>query len=1456
MQQYRINFPLVIGLIVGSLVTSAAVYGLWSYQIDRNADALIVAAEQAEADGDLKTAAHQYGYYLSIRSAETDVHVKMANVWADIAEQSDVLREDIARAREVLEQATRNFPQETELRRRLVDFYRRFGAVQESLDHLGILLAADPDNSELLVQQVQLLVQARKFDEAINETYRLVGYDKEADAFDVEQALAPHDADVYSTLAMLIRAEKENSELADRVMAQMIEVNPESAAAYLRRGTYYISVNEPEKGQRDLDMAYQLEPDNADVLASCGSQATRNENYEQARKYFETGKKNHPEDFRFYLALSDVELREQNSEAAVALMDEGLKAVPKGDSAVLLLKKAELLLRTGDVKAVRDAVEEMRTARFAPEYIQYMEGQILVSQGKWFEALKALRALQTKFSNHPHLAIQINFQIGLCNEKLGRSEKALEAYNLVLQQSPLNEPASLGRQRILQQFGRPDEDDKNQQFQKLIAEEIDKPKPDRNWAKVDALAKEFAEKMEYQGEILDMFWARLMLAREDFDAARNYLRAASKKAPDNIQVHRLAVQVVRFDPALGPAKAMQLLDRVESQFGDQPQLRLDRADLILSSDVELEDKKSRITSLTEGISDWTDDQKAELLDGLAPRYLALGMREQAVDQWDRVANLRPNDLPARLRLFLLAAEANDDAGMQAAQDKVLEFVKSKNDSTWLYTEARRMLSLYRRDQLEKSALAEIDRLINRAFNLRPDWFELHLVKAELELVQGNDDVALEHLEKAHKLGRANPQAILQHVRILLNRGQYLPAKALVEQLPQALREGQVAQVYAEILLNTGKVAEAAEVARKYAELAAEDADRQRWYGQLLVRSAGSTDISPEQQKSFVEDADRALRKSVELGPTSQEAWLALISLQVLKGDKAQQLEVLRLAQLALPEDQLVGVLAKGLEIMGHWFDAENIYVTLHQADPENLAIARQLATFYLGPYYQRPDKVEKATPLINQMLRAAADGTLEPNDENVKWARRMGAQMLAATKDYQSLLRAEKLLRSNSQDGNLSVEDQLRMAEILAPRNEPESRVKALRLLERVAQQQRLNLQGDLTLGQLYFAVGDWRKCRQQMRGAISRYPDSAEARMTYVRMLLQQGEQRSYDEAARQLEKLRQIAPTNAQTIELMVRVASKTGEQESARANLLKLVPRVAKPEDITEEQLPLLQYIATLLIELEDLQNAEKIYRTIVARDPQKTLALANFLGEHGDVAESMELISRVYRPDLDLSKAAIQVAINVVRIRRDEVGDQYDQQIVEWLNRGQLENPDAMPLLMLSAEFDDLRKHYDESAEAYRMLLGRKELVGPLRAVVLNNLAFLISLAGSSAEVGLDPLKLVEEAAEILGPTADILDTRAVAYISRGEYQKAIDDLTFSVTDNPTPSKYFHKAAAHLGAGENTAAIEAWEKAEELGDIRSDLNRLEYDRFDDVKRQIEQLRAQQRQLTDTDRRRAAG
>jgi tetratricopeptide (TPR) repeat protein len=302
-----------------------------------------------------------------------------------------------------------------------------------------------------------------------------------------------------------------------------------------------------------------------------------------------------------------------------------------------------------------------------------------------------------------------------------------------------------------------------------------------------------------------------------------------------------------------------------------------------------------------------------------------------------------------------------------------------------------------------------------------------------------------------------------------------------------------------------------------------------------------------------------------------------------------------------------------------------------------------------------------------------------------------------------------------------------------------------------------------------------------------------------------------------------------------------------------LLGLLPKVTDPKTIDEKQLPLMQFVATLLVKLGDIDNAEKVYRMVVARDPDKAFALADFLGTHRDTDQCMDLLDSLYR--VETAELTLRVAIAAVRAKRDEIGDKYDDQVQAWLDRALLEEPDSMPLLMLQAEFNDVEKKYNEAADVYQKLLARDDLTGITRAIVLNNLAFLVALAGNEAQAGVDPLKLVQEASQILGPTADILDTRAVIYTVNGEYQKAIRDLDYSVTDNPTAAKYFHKAVAHLGAGENTAAIEAWDKAHDLSeDVRSTLNRMEFELYDQTKTKIEQLRGQK--LTDADRFRAAG
>jgi tetratricopeptide (TPR) repeat protein len=216
--------------------------------------------------------------------------------------------------------------------------------------------------------------------------------------------------------------------------------------------------------------------------------------------------------------------------------------------------------------------------------------------------------------------------------------------------------------------------------------------------------------------------------------------------------------------------------------------------------------------------------------------------------------------------------------------------------------------------------------------------------------------------------------------------------------------------------------------------------------------------------------------------------------------------------------------------------------------------------------------------------------------------------------------------------------------------------------------------------------------------------------------------------------------------------------------------------------------------------------------------------------------------------------LQVAMSVVRQRRDTVADKFDPQIQRWLETALRENPDSISLQMIQADLYDLQRKYDEAASVYRKLLAHKDLTGLRRAIVLNNLAFLQALAGPSAASDIDPLKLVEEAAQIMGPNSDILDTRAVVLIARKQYKQAIHDLELAVTDMPTDAKYFHKAQAHLLAGENRAAVEAWEKAEELGLSRDSLNRMEHEQFEQIKSKIDQLRGGS--VTQAEPRRRAG
>lgn len=1449
MQQYRVNYPLLIGLIVGTLVCSGAVYALWKFQIDRKSGWLIAEAEKAHKAGDLGEARRYYAQYLTIRN-DDEVRFTYARTCLEAAEQEDAELEDLQTAWQVLESTLRDkhlaaMPEAKELRKRLIKLYgsERMRRYQDALDHLAIMLQEDQQDSELQVLRTSYLFRSGNLDEAMNSAYKLIGYDPVSGKFDVSKAIAPHEVDIYGNLAMALQTKARKPDLAEDVINQLVEVNGESAAAYLMRGQFLELTGDADGARLDIEKAYELAPENADVLLAMATRASRDKDYEKAAEYVATGKKLYPEDARFYQIAFDVLVRQEQFEQALAEIDEGLKTIKGAGKYVLMIMKADLNFMRGDLKRLREAIEEMAKAGIRPEFIEWYEACLLAGENKWRPARDALNRLRPKVATgFGNLSQQVDSLLGLCYERLGQPDMAANQYRVVLENDPQDERARAGLERVRALRGLEPEGEQSNPLQQLIAEELKKPESERNWSAVDAMLPKIADEQKWDEATVKLFQARLMMMRGDYEGASNALREADKASPKNLQIHRTAIQLARLNPKAGPEKAMELWNRVVKEFGDSPALRIDKAEILIALHRNEENKdelRSELALLATGIDDWSVEQQVGLWRGLAGIYLNLGMPEESRQYLSLAAEKLPHDLPLRLALFALALEANDDAGMKEAQDKILQIVGDKNDSDWLYTEARRKLSLVRRGQLGPEALPEIREMVDRALQQRKEWHELHVLNAELELMNNNVSLALQHFDRAASLGRPSTPSIVSHIRLLASFGRFNDAAKQLERIPEALRQPLLGQLYPEILFRTNKVEDAIREAREAAEAEPTRADRRYWYSQLLARAAQAPDVSEERRKQGLAQAIEQMRKAVELEPEFPEAWLSLISYHGALRDIEQANAVLRDAQLALSGENLQMFLARSYEALGRWFDAETMYRALYEAAPDDLARVQQLAAFYMSDLYQRPDKLQKVSPLLNKIMRAGAENKVPPNDPNLLWARRMAAKILAATGDYQNLLKAENLLASNAQDGVLSLESKLEMAEILAPRPDPISRFKAISLLEEVSKAQPLSERGEIMLGQLYYAVGeDWRKYSRQMEKAIARFPNSVLARASYVENLLKRNDQRSIDLAINHVNRIRQLVPDSPITFDLTVRLAKKVNRQPQVIAEIVRRLPKLDDPKAITEEQALSLAQFAKYLTDLGDLDTSERIYRALAARDPSNTPALAAFLGMHRDPEQCFTMLSELYQPARSL--AVLQVAMPVVRQRRDQVGEKFDADIQRWLDGGLRENPDSIDLLMVQADLFDLQKRYEDASNVYRKLLERKDLVGLRRAVVLNNLSYLVALAGSATAGDVDPLKLVEEAKEIMGPNSEILDTRAVVYISRKQYKEAISDLTLAVTDNPTASKYFHKAQAHLLAGDNRGAIEAWEKAEELGLNRDALNRMEFDHYEKMKTQIDQLR----------------
>ncbi|MGF1578650.1 MAG: tetratricopeptide repeat protein [Gemmataceae bacterium] len=316
---------------------------------------------------------------------------------------------------------------------------------------------------------------------------------------------------------------------------------------------------------------------------------------------------------------------------------------------------------------------------------------------------------------------------------------------------------------------------------------------------------------------------------------------------------------------------------------------------------------------------------------------------------------------------------------------------------------------------------------------------------------------------------------------------------------------------------------------------------------------------------------------------------------------------------------------------------------------------------------------------------------------------------------------------------------------------------------------------------------------------------------LIYIRSLLLQND---LFEASRWLKKLKSLVPNSVATIELEVRLLKGRGNTRKA----IQLVQKYLRSEKAR------LVYAARLYEILEKDDEAEMLLRQYVSKSriPEYKLVLATFLGRRGKVDEPLSICRNAW----ESCKAKSVVRAIAAIVERPEIRDAHPRKVETWLVEEIKRKPNIPTLRSLLAGFYDKRGEFQKSLELYRSVV--KE--NPKDVLARNNLAYQLSLQNKDLD---EALQLANDAIKLVGPKAELLDTRALVYIQRKEFKKAKKDLEIGLRQNPNASwLLFHFAVAELRDGNSLQASLRFAQAKEKGLKREELHPLERPMFDQL------------------------
>jgi predicted Zn-dependent protease len=730
-----------------------------------------------------------------------------------------------------------------------------------------------------------------------------------------------------------------------------------------------------------------------------------------------------------------------------------------------------------------------------------------------------------------------------------------------------------------------------------------------------------------------------------------------------------------------------------------------------------------------------------------------------------------------------------------------------------------LLSLQARNRKDAGPLLEKAlEYLAKARESRKDWAQVPLAEAQIYGQQGRPDLTLRALQEAIELGERNPQAIQQTIALLFQSRRYADADSLLRKLEseQESLSPKLRQLYAESALHQDDPKRALKNARKAVSPDSGDCREQMWLGQMLgiLGSQAQARGQTAEAKELIEDAEKALRRAVELEPKLPVVWVSLVQFlsRIGKDDKAKA--AIEQARTSIAAKDAPLAIAQCLEIVNESDAAKTEYEAALKAAPQDMITVRTVADFY-----RRAGKLLPAEALLQKIL----DGKLQTKDSDLAWARRQLAMILAARGDYPGLQKAQAMIETNLASPEASNEDRQLKARLMAADPTKGKREEAIPIWKQVLQDPSATPEDRLFLVRAYLNAGNWIEASNLLRGLVATNDKDPRFLALYISELLKHNEISSAETYCTRLEE---IAPAWFPTVTLRADLLCAADQAHDAFGILKDFVDNV---DAIPRERGVRLRLVSDKLAEIgrhmtkpeqasvaaECVALAESLLRTFVKENPGQELVLAVFLGEHGKVDESLDILDDVLQSSkVDDFARACSLVIEAGKCDKKQM-----QRMSKTIESAMKKFKRVTSLLLSLAELRTYQARYSESIDIYREAIAKT----PDNSVALNNLAVLQALQGIDLD---ESLKLVNQAIEIAGPLGPMLDSRGTVYIAMNNSEKAIEDLTASVNDQDAPPRLFHLAQAYALAGDNAKARTTMDKALKKGLTKESLQPLEW------------------------------